>query len=362
MKKITSFILILAVIIFTSGVIFIQHVSAATLTAMSDTMSRQKASTLSSHTIKFTTPTGAGDNTDTIIIAFPSGFDFTSKNISTLTLTHGASTGAETAETLASSPSSTAWGAVFTDGSCSAGQQCTLTLTHPSNGANGDIAASDKIIVTYDSTNAINPGTTGSKTIAISGTFGDTGSFAVPIIAGTAADEAVVVTATVDPTITFTNDDAAVGFGTLTTSNARYATANQSGSGTDSVAHTLTVATNAASGYTLTYSGATLTGTPSGTITAATISDAFDNGGTAASSQFAISGVLTGSGSMASGYNHAAGSHGDGKFVASTTTTLASYGFPASDSIAMHYLANIAGTTPAGSYTTTLTFIATANF
>ena len=55
--------------------------TAASLTAVSDTLSSSKISTASSHTIKFTTPTGTSAAGATIIITFPSDFNFTSKTI-----------------------------------------------------------------------------------------------------------------------------------------------------------------------------------------------------------------------------------------------------------------------------------------
>jgi hypothetical protein len=127
-----------------------------------------KVSTLSSHTIKFTTPTGAAESTDTIIITFPADFNFTSKTIGTVTFTHGATTGAENTETLAATPSATAWGAVF-----SGTQNRILTLTAPTDGIGAAaVAASDKVIITYDNTNSTNPTTQNPYTISISGTFG----------------------------------------------------------------------------------------------------------------------------------------------------------------------------------------------
>jgi hypothetical protein len=62
---------------------------------------------------------------------------------------------------------------------------------------------------------------------------------------------------------------------------------------------------------------------------------------------------------MVADYNHATPKFA---FVPSATTALASSAGVASDSIAMHYLANITSATPAGSYTTTITYIATGNF
>ena len=160
----------------------------------------------------------------------------------------------------------------------------------------------------------------------------------------------------VPTSITFANDDSSIGFGTLSTSAVCYATSDSLGSGTDAVAHTFSIATNAPSGYTLTYFGSTLA-SGGGTVSPATN---IGTGGTTGQSQFAISGTLTGSGTMTSGYDHATPLW---SFAHNTTTTLASSTGPApADTIDMHYQANIDPTTPAGDYTTTITYILTGNF
>lgn len=329
---------------------FSQVAFAAALTAKSDTMSTQKELTASSHTIKFTTPTGAGDSTDTIIITFPSTgttpFNFTSKTISTVTFTHGVSTGAENTETLAATPSATAWGAVF-----SGTQNRILTLTAPTDGVGAAVvAASDKIILTYDSTNSINPSVNASPyTIAISGAFGDTGNISVAIL----TDDQVAVSGTVAESMTFTLGATSVALGTLSSS------AVTSGS------HTVTLATNAASGMTLSYSGTTLT-SGSNTITAMSTAAASSIG----VEQFGINAKLNTTpavGAECSGTAPiAAAATGyatvnNYKFVTGDTV-ISSAGGINSTSCAISYIANILGSTEAGSYTTTLTYNATANF
>src|SRR3989338_6763958 len=95
-KVVTSAYLVLTLLILMGGIGFLpKTVGAASLTALSDTMSTSQKDALSSHVIKFTTPTGAEQRTDTIIITFPSEFDLSSKAISSVTFTHGATTGAE---------------------------------------------------------------------------------------------------------------------------------------------------------------------------------------------------------------------------------------------------------------------------
>ncbi len=344
-NKLTGAILIFALLVFA----FPKEVAnAAALTSKSDTLSSQKVSTLSSHTIKFTTPTGAGDSTDTIIITFPSDFNFTSKTIGTVTFTHGATTGAESTETLAASPSATAWGAVF-----SGTQNRILTLTAPTDGVGtAVVAASDKIILTYDSTNSTNATSAASYTIAVSGTFGDTGDIVINIL----TDDQVAVTATVDESLTFTISDNSIGFGTLTAADDFFATGDTNGSATETEAHTLVVGTNAANGYTMTLNGATLT-SGGNTITAIGATNTASSAGT---EQFGLRMTASGgSGSVTAPYAAAGFAFDTAAFpdqVASAS------GASANTTYSVRYLGNITSSTEAGAYTATLTYVATANF
>ena len=354
-SKVLSSLLTLALVIFTSGILGIQSANAATLSVMSDTMSRQKISTASSQVIRFTTPTTLTAN-QTMVITWPSDFTFTSAVFGDVTMTYGAA-GTNTTCTIAAAPATgQTCGAVW-----SGTANRVLTLTMPSATWTTPIVATNIVIITIASTHELNPTTAGSYTISLTSASGaDTGSVAVGIIGvGGTTDENEVITATVAPTLTFANDDSAIGFGTLSSSTQTYANAGATGTTSDTTANTLTIGTNAPSGYALTYSGLTLTGTPSGTITAIGGTGVGLNG-TPGTSQFGISGAITGSGSMSTQYDHATPKFA---FVGSgSAIPLASSAGAASDTVAMHYLANIASTTPAGSYTTTLTYIVTANF
>ncbi len=163
----------------------------------------------------------------------------------------------------------------------------------------------------------------------------------------------------VTPILTFSNDQASLGFGTLTTANARYATSDGLGSNSDSIAHTFTIATNAPGGYVLSYIGALPT---SGTDTIAACTITNSASGSAGTAQFGISVAPPTTGTVASGYDHSSGS-GDWKYVANTTTTLvSSSGAAESDSVAVHYLSNISSVTAAGSYSTSITYILTGTY
>lgn len=199
-------------------------------------------------------------------------------------------------------------------------------------------------------------GTSGSK-YTITGSNGDSASGAV-----TAETNGVVtVTANVDPTLTFSNSQSTVDFGTLTSGAARYATGGASSGGNSSSstnAHALTVGTNATSGYTVTYlSSATLT-SGANNIAAATISGSAS--GTPGTAQFALQAASSsGSPTIPSAYQ---ASSNNWKFQTSLDT-LFSAGAPASsDSVNVRYIANIPASQPAGSYSTTITYVATGNF
>ena len=175
----------------------------------------------------------------------------------------------------------------------------------------------------------------------------DTGSVAV----STAGQ--ITVTASVNETLTFTLANATVALGILSTS--------ATGTGTSS----MTVGTNAATGYSVNYSGTTLT-SGANTITAMAAAAA----STTNSKQFGInlmanttpavgSGVSgTGTGTAATGYNVA----DQFKFVVAGDV-VASASAPTNDNVfTTSYIANIDAITAAGAYSTVLTYIATANF
>jgi hypothetical protein len=321
---------------------------AAPITSASDTMSSLTVSATSTHTIRFTTPTGANQNTDDIVITFPSDFNFSSKTIGTVTFTHGATTGLESTETLAAAPSATAWGAVF-----SGTQNRVLTLTAPSDGTGAAVLApGDKIVITYDGTNSINPSTPGSYTIGISGTFGDSGDMTVNILTSNQVD----ITATVPQSLTFSISDNSISFGTLTAVAARYASGTASGDTTEVEAHNVIVGTNAANGYTMTVGGSTLT-SGANTISAIGSSNTASAIGT---EQFGLRMTASGgSGTVSAPYAAAGFAFDSGAFP---DTIASATGASANTTYSARYIANITANTEAGSYTGSVTYVATANF
>ncbi len=126
----------------------------------------------------------------------------------------------------------------------------------------------------------------------------------------------------------------------------------------------MTVATNAASGYSVAYKGATLT-SGSNTLTAmsggASVMDSKQFGINMmnnATPDIGIDKSGDGSGVPASGYNTADSFkfNVSGEVIATASAPTNSNVFTTS------YIANIDGATAAGAYTTTITYTATANY
>ena len=172
------------------------------------------------------------------------------------------------------------------------------------------------------------------------------------IIATSTAGQ-ITVTASVNETLTFTLASATVALGILTSA--------ATGTGISS----MTVATNAATGYSVSYSGTTLT-SGLNTITA------MGTGGasTQTSKQFGINLMNnttpdigadksgTGTGTPSTGY----GTADSFKFNVAGDT-IASASAPTNSNVfTTSYIANIDDTTPAGAYSTVITYTATANF
>lgn len=347
MKKITSRIQPLISLCLVLGILMLgggyKVVSAAVLTSVSDTLSSAKVSTLSNHDISFTTPTGVASG-QTIIITFQSDFsipaalDFEDIDV----LDDGVNV------TLASTPSGGTWGAARTSGTV-------ITLT------NGTTAvAAGSVIRVRIGTNATNQSTgveritnttsNGSKTVAMTGTFTDTGTTTINIL----ADDQVAVTANVDQSLTFSISDNTIEFGTLSASDDVFAD-NAAGNATEVEAHTLIVGTNAGNGYTMTVNGSTLT---AGSFTIATTSS--NTASSVGSEQFGLRMTATGGIGTVSAPYAASGYAFDSLNFPDEVATAT--GASANTTYSVRYIANIASNTEAGAYTSTLTYVATANF
>lgn len=190
----------------------IQAANAGEFTSKSDTQTRLKAATLSSHTIKMTM---VGGNTwgggETLTIDFnedasPAGF-----------VVNGGAT------VVGDFDITTVKSSVVTEATilaaCSAGtdnigfsiDDATGIVTFTTCASWTPTDADSQIIIEYGTAattggsganRVTNPATSGTKTISFAGTIGDTGT----IQQGIVDDDAVSATATVDPTITFDID------------------------------------------------------------------------------------------------------------------------------------------------------------
>lgn len=345
LRAVSTFGLIALVVYAMSGFYFVKNAQAAALTGKSDTMTRLQVSTASDHLIEFTTPTGVA-GAATITVTFPAGFDLATNSVAfgDMDLEDDS-----VDVTLAASPSGTTWGAdvsgqviTFTNGSAAVAAGSVITIEIGTNATSG-------------TNQIINTSSTGDATITIGGTFGDTGDILVEML----TDDTVTITAVVDESLSFSISDVAIGFGTLTSANARYATADESGDTSAQVAHNLIAGTNATGGYTITVQGATLT---SG-------SDTIDAMGTevvssAGTEQFGIRMTSSGgSGTVDTDYdNTAADTYFFGATASTTDDVAAASGATADTTYSCYYLANIASNTEAGSYSTDLTYVATAQF
>jgi hypothetical protein len=346
LSKPLSLLLVIAVTIVT--VFPVRPAQAASLTGLSDTMTSLSISATSSHTIRFTTPSGAQSSTSTVVITFPASYDFTGKATTSITFTHGVSTGLENTETFAGSPSLTAWGIAF-----SGTANRILTLTPPTDGIGAAaVAPNDKIIITYSAASSTNPTSAGSYTASISGGFGDIGDLTNVIL----NNNQVNISGTVPQSITFTISTTTISFGTLSSVAARFASSTGSGDSAEVEAHNIIAGTNAANGYTITASGTTLT---YGNATINPIGSA-NTASAVGTEQFGLRATATGgSGAVSAPYAAAGFAYATTSFP-STLATAA--GATVNTTYSIRYLANITSNTEAGVYTANLSYIATSNF
>lgn len=200
----------------------------------------------------------------------------------------------------------------------------------------------------------VNPSATNSSFFIRMTTY-SAANWTTPIDTGTVATSTagqITVTAAIDEALTLTLASATVPLGTLTTATT--------GSGTSA----MTASTNATTGYSITASGTTLT-SGANTITALSSPTASSTN----SKQFGINLMANatpsvgtavsggGSGAAATGYNTA----NQFKFVSGDTVASASVPTN-SNTYTVSYIANIDGIAAPGTYSSVVTYVATANF
>ncbi len=185
-----------AIVLFAVLAMQIPQISlAAVASPASDTLSRQEIGVAANHEIVFRTPTGVNASSDTITVDL-SDFDFGSVAIGDIDLFHGTTTGLEITDTLAGSAAAGVWGVSIASE--------IITFTAPTDASALTVPANNRIGIRIG-TNAVggtnqltNPAGAMIATVPIAGTFGDTASIRVPII----ANDEVTVTATVVATST----------------------------------------------------------------------------------------------------------------------------------------------------------------
>ena len=289
---------------------FISEVNAATLTPISDTMSNQTVSATSViNNFSFDAVSGIPAS-GTVTITFPSGFSAVSVSSATSSMS-GATFGVS-------------------------GNVVTVT--------NGTTAIASGTTVTISDITATNPSTASSTTtqyiISISDSGGDSASIAIAII----SSSQVSITATINPTITFSISSNSINFGTLSVSSV------------STQSNTLTLSTNASSGATISISDskAGLYDTANSyTIhsSTATLSAGTEGYGVnASSSSLTVQSPFSGTGDSVGA-------------LTTSTQTLADVTAPVNNaSTTVNYLAAISNITPSGSYSDTITYIATGTF
>lgn len=350
-----TFFSILALVGLLGSSVFypVHYAFAAPLTGTANEMSRLAINENSDHAVRFVTPSGVTSG-QTIVLTFPSDFDGTGLAVGDVDLSINATPNGVcdgTAQTLVASGASTSqWNAVF-----SSTENRVLTLT--SGGASAIAAAGSEICVQIG-TNATggtnqydNPSSAGSYTITLAA-GADSGSVLVNIV----NDDQVVVSAVVDQTLSFSISDNTIGFGSLSASNARFATGDTLGDTGEIEAHTIVVGTNASNGYTMTIDGTTLT---SGGDTIDAIGDT-NSASSTGTEQFGLRLTATGGSGTVSAPYAASGYAFD---TAAFPDAVASAGGVTSDTTySARYIANISSNTEAGNYAATITYVATANF
>ncbi len=215
----------------------IKYVHAANVTSFKDTLSDSDLTVLSKHTISFTTVTTIA-NGETIQIIFDPATSLFNPGFSSATSTDITTTGLGT-------PTITG------TGNTGANEGYTITLAAEAT------AGAKTITIGAASTNLVtNPGSANSYVIRLAGTMTDKGDARVAII------DDVVVTASVDTTLTFTVSGVASGqtnannggiTSTTTTATAiAWGTLETGATASSTARQDLSVTTNAKNGFTVT--------------------------------------------------------------------------------------------------------------
>jgi hypothetical protein len=356
LKSFLSVITIISIVVGVS-IVHVELVHAAALSSLSDTQSSVKISTLSDHTIQFVTPTGisAGQG---ISITFASNYatgTFAIANFDLATSTSATCSGFTDAALQAGAASGLTWGVsqatatiYITSGTATIPANRCVQIEIGSNATSGATGVSQ----------ITNP--TSANTYSISVIAGaDTGSITQNII----TDDTVVISATVQQSLTFTISTTTIYFGNLSSSDDKFASStNPLGDSTETIAHTLAVATNASTGYTITIRGQTLTSQQNSANTISSIGATVASS-TLGSEQFGIRATVSGgTGATVDTTYAAATSYGYDATATTSAVFATGSGATNTSTYSLRYVANIASLTEAGTYVASIVYVATANY
>ena len=342
-NKLIRFLLTALIVVAAVYPLFSKPAFGASLTLEKDTLTRLATSAIANHTISFTLAT-SWDAAETLAINFEDGFDTTGfANSAPLdyditwagvdkSIVATAGCVANSIEITTVNTATDVFTFTLCAGSTASGATDAITIEIGNHAAFGGAG-----------TNQIdNPGTSGSKTVFLTGPGADDGSFAIPIMT---ADQ-VTVSATVDPTITSALSATTCVLGTLTTASVSGCT------------YTNTIATNALNGY-----ASTLVENNNLRIDVTNdINDAV-NPVNAGSEEYGFASSDTTNTPDAGDYD---GTCGGGASEAAEpidgTETYANQSTVASDVITLCHAASITGTTTSGAYSHIVTHITTGTF
>jgi hypothetical protein len=331
---------------------------AAALTTLSDTQSKLSVSALSDHTIQFVTPSGISAG-QAISITLPSGYatgTFAIANFDLATSTSASCSSFTDAQLQSGAASGLIWGVTvasstiyITSGTAVVPAGRCIQIEIGGNATFGGAGT----------TTLVNPSSPGAYTINMGGSFGDSGYVTEYIV----PDDTVALSGTVNQSLTFTISTSTIYFGILGAGAAKFASStNPAGDTTETIAHTLSVGTNAPSGFTLSVSGQTLTSQQNSANTISFI------GSTAASStpgieQFGMRATESG-GTGVTVSSPFAFPTSYGYYATATTSTAVAVGTGSTptSTFSVRYVTNINAVTEAGTYTANLVYVATANF
>lgn len=333
------------------------RVFAAALTTLSDTQSTLKANQPSDHTILFVTPSGitAGQS---ISITLPAGYatgTFAIANFDFATSTSATCSSFSDALIQSGAASGLTWGVSVATS--------TLYITSgtaviPANRCVQIKVGSNATFGLTGTSTWVNPLTPGAYQINYN-SGNDTGYVTEYIV----PDDTIVLSGTVNQSLTFTVSTTTIYFGILGAGAAKYASStNPLGDTIETIAHSLAVGTNAPSGFTLSVRGQTLTSQQNSNNTIDYIG-AIAASSTPGNEQFGFRATESGGvGVTVAAPFSSASSYGYNAAASSSATVATGSGSTPTSTFYLRYVTNIGAITEAGTYTANLVYVATANF